>query len=160
MKFLSSRWGGAPLTNWVPPKYSAIHSIDSTDTQWAPRRESYMFWVVLLYNYTNVTRGKSSVKCCWIRNQDAKNTQHHKISIYPDSVVAASSMNITTCYIYPPPLLTKLVLCVIESDREYLFRDLARWMATNFKLSIREHNYKLSDSLLSNSTRRMRSQDQ
>ena len=99
------------------------------------------------------------LQCCWIRNQDAKNTQHHKISIYPDSVVAASSMNIT-CYIYPPPLLTKLVLCVIESDREYLFRDLARWMATNFKLSIREHNYKLSDSLLSNSTRRMRSQDQ
>ena len=97
---------------------------------------------------------------CRIRNQDATNTQHHKISIYPDSVVAASSMNITTCYIYPPPLLTKLVLCVIESDREYLFRDLARWMATNFKLSIREHNYKLSDSLLSNSTRRMRSQDQ
>ena len=34
-------------------------------------------------------------------------------------------MNIS-CYIYPPPLFTKLVLCVIESDREYLFRDLDR----------------------------------
>ena len=56
-----------------------------------------------------------------VRNQDAKNTQHHKISIL-DSVVAASSMNITC----PPPLFTKLVLCVIESDREYLFRDLDR----------------------------------
>ena len=98
---------------------------------------------------------------CRIRNQDATNTQHHKISIYPDSVVAASSMNIT-CYIYPPPLLTKLVLCVIESDREYLFRDLAAgWQLTlNCPSGNTITNFQIPDYTTTQFRRRMRSGDQ